>query len=190
MKLKASTPFGHVPLLREETQCGQVLELAEIPLIEEYLARRFPASSSLLGANSWEENHIKMFTSSTQALFSFLIHTITSLPNKETDRPVFFERFKKTKLPEWIRFHEKHLQQNGSNGHYVGDQLSLADIKTGTIVDHLVRFCGDEPQISQELTPGIWAVKINLDKIPAYAEWTASEQYQKFTGMNIGFFGF
>ncbi|KAG0043991.1 hypothetical protein BGZ83_010792 [Gryganskiella cystojenkinii] len=189
MKQKALTPFGHVPVLREETKCGRVLELAEISFIEQYLARRFPAYSSLLGANFWEESQIKMFTSSTHALFSFLIHTITSLPNKETDRPVFFERFKKTKLPEWIQFHEKHLQENGCNGHYVGEQLSLADIKTGTVVEHLVRLCGDEVQISQELTPGIWAVKANLDKIPAYAEWTTSEQYQKYTGVNIGFFG-
>lgn len=69
-------------------------------------------------------------------------------------------------------------------------KLSLADIKTGSIIEHLVRLCGDAPQISEELTPSIWAVKKHLDTIPAYAEWTASAQYQQFTGANIGFFGF
>ncbi|GJJ71364.1 hypothetical protein EMPS_03714 [Entomortierella parvispora] len=218
MKQKRLTPFGHVPVLREETPCGQTLELAEITLIEQYLAQRsaLSGSSSLLGKNFWEENQIKMFTCSTHALISFLIHSITSLPNKEADRPALFERFKKSKLPEWIAYHEKHLRANGSNGHYVGDQrineplsppyfslslslslalsnnkkkLSLADIKTGTIVEHLIRLGGDTPQISQELTPGIWAVKTHLETIPAYVEWTTSTQYQQFTGANINFFG-
>jgi len=125
MKQKRLTPFGHVPVLREETACGQTLELAEITLIEQFLAQRSTLSpSSLLGNNFWEENQIKMFTCSSHALMSFLIHNITSLPSKE-DRPALLEMFKKSKLPGWIVFHEKHLRANGSNGHYVGDQVKF-----------------------------------------------------------------
>lgn len=132
MKQKRLTPFGHVPVLREETPCGKTLELAEITVIEQFLAQRSSLSgspsSSLLGKNFWEETQIKMFTCSTHALISFLIHNITSLPNKEADRPALFEMFKKAKLPEWIAFHEKHLRANGSNGHYVGDQVTYPSL--------------------------------------------------------------
>ncbi|KAF9363745.1 hypothetical protein BGX34_003393 [Mortierella sp. NVP85] len=184
MAQKQSTPFGHVPVLREETTCGKILELAEISTIEQFLANR----TGLLGKDFWEENLVKMYLSSTHALITFLIHNVVQSPKE--DRPTFLERFRKSNLPEWIKFHEKHLQANGSNGHYVGNQLSIADIKTASVIEHLVRLCGDDIQISEELTPAIMAVKTNLEKNPAYAEWRGSEQYQKFTASNIGFFGF
>ncbi|KAG0023821.1 hypothetical protein BGZ80_007843 [Entomortierella chlamydospora] len=161
-----------------------VLELAEISAIEHFLAKR----GNLLGKDYWEENLIKMYLSSTHALFTFLVHNVVQSPKE--DRPAFLERFKKSNLPEWIKFHEKHLKENGSNGHYVGDQLSIADIKTASVIDHLINLCGEDVHISEELTPAIMAVKNNLEKNPKYAEWRASEQYQKFTTSNAGFFGF
>ncbi|KAI1311304.1 hypothetical protein EDD11_003484 [Mortierella claussenii] len=181
---KQLTPFGHVPILREETKCGKILELAEISTIEQFLAKR----ANLLGKDYWEESLIKMYLSSTHSLITFLVHTVVQSPKE--DRPAFLERFKKTNLTGWIQHHEKHLKANGSNGHYVGDQLSIADIKTASIIEHLVRVCGDQVLISEELTPAIMAVKTNLEKNPKYAAWRASEQYQKFTASNIGFFGF
>ncbi|KAF9101069.1 hypothetical protein BGX27_000114 [Mortierella sp. AM989] len=180
---KQLTPFGHVPVLREETKCGKVLELAEISVIEHFLAKR----SNLLGRDFWEESLIKMYLSSTHALFTFLVHNIVQMPK---NKPTFLELFKRSNLPEWIKFHEEHLKKNGSNGHYVGDQLSIADIKTASVIEHLINLCGDDVQISEELTPAIMAVKINLEKNPKYAEWRATEQYQGFTAKNIGFFGF
>ncbi|KAF8921688.1 hypothetical protein EDD21DRAFT_392944 [Dissophora ornata] len=181
---KQLTPLGHVPVLREETKCGKTLELAEISAIEHFLANR----AGLLGKDCWEESQIKMFLSSTHALITFLVHTVVQSP-KDT-HPAFLDRFKKTNLPEWIRFHEAHLKSNGSNGHYVGDQLSIADIKTASVLEHLIHLCGDDIQISEELTPAIMAVKTNLEKDPKYAEWRASEQYQQLTAANARFFGF
>ncbi|KAG0246997.1 hypothetical protein B0O80DRAFT_499883 [Mortierella sp. GBAus27b] len=181
---KRLTPFGHVPILREETTCGKTLELAEISTIEHFLASR----TGLLGKDFWEENLIKMHLSSTHALITLLVHNVVQSPKE--DRPAFLERFKKSNLPEWIRFHEKNLKENGSNGHYVGDQLSIADIKTASVIDHLINLCGDDVQISEELTPAIMAVKSNLEKNPAYEEWRGSEQYQRFTAANLRFFGF
>ncbi|KAG0363860.1 hypothetical protein BC939DRAFT_170202 [Gamsiella multidivaricata] len=180
---KDSTPFGHVPVLREETKCGKTIELAEISTIEQFLASR----AGLLGKDFWEENLVKMYLSSTHALFSFLIHNVVQSPKEE--RPAFLERFRTRSLTEWIKFHEKHLRANGANGHYVGDQLSIADIKTASVIEHLVRLCGDNVLISEELTPAIMAVKNNVEKNPAYKEWRSSEQYQAFTAANINFFG-
>jgi hypothetical protein len=74
----------------------------------------------LLGKDFREENLVKMYLSSTQALITFLIHNIVQSPKE--DRPAFLGRCK-SKLLEWIKFHEKHLKANGSNGHYVGDQV-------------------------------------------------------------------
>ncbi|KAG0219671.1 hypothetical protein BGX33_001437 [Mortierella sp. NVP41] len=185
MVQKPLTPFGHVPILREETKCGKTFELAEISAIEHFLAKR----GNLLGRDFWEETQIRMYHSSTHALITFLVHNIVQSPKE--DRPAFLARFKKTNLSQWIRSHEKVLAANGSNGHYIGDQLSIADIKTASVIEHLINLCGeDEPQISEGLTPAIMAVKINLEKNPQYAEWRASQQYQAFTGANLGFFGF
>jgi hypothetical protein len=69
-------------------------------------------------------------------------------------------------------------------------QLSIADIKTASVIDHLINLCGDDVQITEELTPAIMAVKSNLEKNPAYEEWRGSEQYQRFTAANLRFFGF
>ncbi|KAF9404465.1 hypothetical protein BGZ76_006971 [Entomortierella beljakovae] len=129
-----------------------------------------------------------MYLSSTHTLITLLIHTVVQSPKE--DVPAFLARFKKSNIPEWIKFHEKHLKENGSNGHYVGDQLSIADIKTASVIEHLIRLTGDDVLISEELTPAIMAVKTNLEKNPKYAEWRASEQYQEFTAKNIGFIGF
>ncbi|KAF9302414.1 hypothetical protein BGZ74_005384 [Mortierella antarctica] len=181
---KELTPFGHVPLLREETKCGKTLELAEINAIEQFLAKR----AGLLGKNEWEECNVKMYLNSTHSMISFLLHSIVPMPRE--DRPAFLAKFKATNLPQWVKHHEKHLAANGSNGHYVGDQLTIADIKTASVIEHVVRLCEDAPQVSEELTPAIWAVKTNLEKNPKYQEWRASEQYQQYTATNIGFIGF
>ncbi|KAF9915927.1 hypothetical protein BX616_005051 [Lobosporangium transversale] len=183
--LKQLTPFGHVPVLKEETRSGKVLELAEISAIESFLAKR----SGLLGNDFWQESLIRMYHSSTHSLFTFLVHSIVQSPNEE-DKRTFLKRFKESNLPSWIQAHEKHLKANGSNGHYVGDQLSIADIKTASVIEHLIYLCGNDVQISEEKTPAIMAVKAKLEKDPKYAEWRATEQYQTYTAKNIGFFGF
>ncbi|KAF9387826.1 hypothetical protein CPC16_006845 [Podila verticillata] len=162
----------------------KTLELAEINTIEHFLAKR----AGLLGKDEWEEHQVKMYLNSTHSTISFLIHSIVPMPKE--DRPAFLEKFKASKLPQWVKHHEKHLAANGSNGHYVGDQLTIADIKTASVIEHVVRLCGDAPQVSEELTPAIWAVKTNLEKNPKYQEWRATEQYQQYTATNIGFFGF
>ncbi|KAG9062024.1 hypothetical protein KI688_006744 [Linnemannia hyalina] len=188
MAQKPLTPFGHIPILREETKCGKSFEIAEISAIEFFLAKR---AGNLLGKDFWEESQIRMFHSSTHALITFLIHTVVQSP--QSDRAAFLARFKKTNLPQWVKSHEKYLVANGSNGHYVGDQLSIADIKTASVVEHLINLTngeGETPLVSEELTPAIMAVKNNLEKNPQYAEWRASQQYQEFTGGNLGFFGF
>jgi hypothetical protein len=71
--------------------------------------------------------------------------------------------------------------------------LSIADIKTASVIEHLINLTsgeGETPFISEELTPAIMAVKNNLEKNPQYVEWGASQKYQEFTGGNLGFFGF
>ncbi|KAG0378938.1 hypothetical protein BGX24_002325 [Mortierella sp. AD032] len=188
MATKATTPFGHIPTLREETKCGKSFEMAEISAIEFFLANR---AGNLLGKDFWEESQIRMFHSSTHALITFLIHTVVQSPT--SDRPAFLARFKKTNLPQWVRSHEKFLKANGANGHYVGDQVSIADIKTASVIEHIVNLTSGEGGtclISEELTPALMAVKNNLEKNPKYAEWRSSQQYQEFTAGNLGFFGF
>lgn len=95
----------------------KTLELAEINAIEQFLAKR----AGLLGKDEWEECNVKMYLNSTHSMISFLLHSIVPMPRE--DRPAFLAKFKATNLPQWVKHHEKHLAANGSNGHYVGDQV-------------------------------------------------------------------
>ncbi|KAF9405946.1 hypothetical protein BGZ94_003304 [Podila epigama] len=181
---KDKTPFGFVPLLREEKKDGQMLELAEIGIIEQFLAKR----NGLLGKNEWEEYTIKMYAHSTHSMIAFLFQSI--VPMAKNDRPIFTAKFKTSTLAQWIKHHERLLVANGSNGRYLGDELTLADIKTASVVEHLIHLYADEPPISEKLTPAIWAVKTTLESHPKYQQWRASEQYQQYSATNRAFFGF
>jgi hypothetical protein len=61
--------------------------------------------------------------------------------------------------------------------------LTLADIKTASIIDNLISLTGDS-LISREKTPAIMAVYDNLEKHPKYAVWKASEEWKEYDRNN------
>ncbi|KAF9082361.1 hypothetical protein BGX23_012537 [Mortierella sp. AD031] len=69
----------------------------------------------------------------------------------------------------WVKYHEEHLQGNGANGHY-----SL----TG------------EDLVSEEKTPAIWRVRVELDKVEGVAAWKKTEEYKLFSEKNLALLGF
>ncbi|KAF9585362.1 hypothetical protein BGW38_002724 [Lunasporangiospora selenospora] len=103
----------------------------------------------------------------------------TSTPFEVT--PVLYVHAKdgsETKVPKWIRIHEEHLRANGSNGHYVGDQVSLADLRSADMVDMILRFPMAGETISQETAPGLLKVKAAVDTHPAIVQWRDSELFK------------
>ncbi|KAF9198886.1 hypothetical protein BGZ59_004344 [Podila verticillata] len=166
-----------------QTKSGETLELAELSAIEFYIGQKH----GWVGNNLWENNLVRMYCSSTQSLFDKLVTTVVRAPKPHHDE--MMEIFQGRILPEWVKYHERALAQNGANGHYVGDKLTIADIKTASIIDNLVTISG-ELFVSREKTPAIMSVYDAVEKIPEYAAWKATEEWRKYDEGNKALAGF
>ena len=74
-----------------------------------------------MGSNEYEENLIKIFQSSTAALQTVFAGTVTWNHPEVKEKSLQF--FLGNQLLTWIATHEKHLADNGNNGHYVGNKV-------------------------------------------------------------------
>lgn len=97
-----------------------------------------------------------------------------------------FDKFMSDELPLWIETHTKHLKDNGSNGHYVGNKLSLADFLTANNIDHMQFIQGGDRILAliKSKSPEIWKVKEAVDSEPRLQKWRQSEGYQRHLAMS------
>ncbi|KAF9434829.1 hypothetical protein BGZ76_007339 [Entomortierella beljakovae] len=171
---ETNAPFGVFPVLHIRTADGIELKLAESVVIEQYLAKKF----DLLGDNEWEEQQIKMFHCSSLYLRERLFMRVTWNYKEVMDKAM--DRFLTQTLPQWIETHTKHLKDNGSNGHYIGNRLSLADLQTANDIDHFTCLNnGDKILDLIKNSPEIWKVKVAVDNEPKLQQWRQSEEYKK-----------
>ncbi|KAI1314963.1 hypothetical protein EDD11_001447 [Mortierella claussenii] len=180
---KPTTPFGSLPVLYETTPTGEILELAELSAIEFYMGGKL----GLVGDNLWETNLVKMYHSSSQALFDKLVVSVVRAPKEYQDTMI--ELYVEKIVPEWVEYHERALQKNGANGHYVGDKFTLADLKTATILDNIQTVTGGR-YISREKTPAIMAVYDSVEKMPKYAAWKSSAEWKAYDELHRKLFNF
>lgn len=98
---------------------GKELVLAEAGIIDTFLARRF----GLLGDNEWESLAIQTFYSNIHYLRERAFSSTMAVPlaMREKGR----DNYLNGALTKFCEDHEYHLKKNGSNGHYVGDKVSL-----------------------------------------------------------------
>ncbi|KAF9286490.1 Glutathione S-transferase S1 [Mortierella alpina] len=173
-------PFGVLPVLHIKTASGQEVKLAETLVIEQYLAKKF----GLLGDNEWEEQQIKMFHSSALYLRERFSTLVTWNFKEVMDKGL--DLFLSQQLPRWIETHTKHLKDNGSNGHYVGDKISLADLLTANDIDHFEILLGG-PKIVEMIkkSPEIWKVKEKVDAEPRLQAWRQSEGYKNHISASV-----
>lgn len=186
---KPLTKFGTLPILYEiSDETGHVVEIAEALSIEIYLARKF----NLLGDNAFEESQILGYFSNTRAVMhrhEDAYFTRSQFRKEEHDK------FVEEKLKQWIRTHEKALAENGSNGHYVGNRVSLADIKTAVAIqqflNELYAFKGYEDVsklISKEATPNLWKVREAVHEKESYRDWINSDAFKATVTATQSFF--
>lgn len=95
----------------------QELVLSEAMVVETFLAKKF----GLLGDNEYEENLIKAFHSSTTFLQCSFAQSVTWSPPEVKEGNLAY--FLTNTLQTFITTHEKHLADNGNNGHYLGNKV-------------------------------------------------------------------
>ncbi|KAF8943037.1 hypothetical protein BGZ47_005857 [Haplosporangium gracile] len=183
---KPTTPFGVMPLLTETSADGKTkLQVAESDAIERYLARKFGLRGN---SNAFQEVLVNTFANSTQGLIMSIFNKYGLIEDAairtKNKGPLINDN-----IAPWIKYHEQHLQANGANGHYVGNKVTLADVKTDYVIDMIQGLSGEE-LISEEKTPAIWKVRQEMDKIEAVAAWKASEEYKSIGKENFDFLGY
>ncbi|KAG0269595.1 hypothetical protein BGZ95_002010 [Linnemannia exigua] len=183
---KPTTPFGVMPLLTETSADGKTkLQIAESDSIERYLARKF----GLFGNGSaFEEVLVNTFANNTQALIMEIFNKFALVEDAEV-KAANKGSLITDHIARWIKHHEEHLQANGANGHYVGNKVTLADVKTEYVISMILGVSGDE-LVSAEKTPAIWRIREEMDKVEGVAAWKASEEYKSLDKENFEFLAY
>ncbi|KAF8945566.1 hypothetical protein BGZ52_009565, partial [Haplosporangium bisporale] len=145
--------------------------VAECKVIEQYLARKH----GFLGKNSYEHTLVNSFVSSTGGLWDEMLLGTMSVPVSAEIKQEIIAGFIAKRIPNWIRIHEQHLAANGRNGHYVGAQVTLADLRTNAMLRVIQRFPTAAELVSAEKTPGLFKLHQEIEAHPQIAEWRASE---------------
>ncbi|VDK45520.1 unnamed protein product [Anisakis simplex] len=116
--LKPKVPFGHVPVLEEESTGRMLGESTAIAL---YLAKKF----GLNGQDDWDAAKIQELFGATT---DFVNHALPFYKEtNEAEKKKLMVAFEKDHLEPFFTQIDKILQQNGT-GFFVGKQLSVADL--------------------------------------------------------------
>jgi len=75
-----------------------------------------------MGKNEYEEALIKAFHASSMGMMGIFGGTVTWNMPEVQDKCL--QVFKEVMLTNWVKTHERHLIDNGSNGHYFGDEVN------------------------------------------------------------------
>ncbi|KAG0376721.1 hypothetical protein BGX24_007315 [Mortierella sp. AD032] len=184
---KDLTPFKCLPVVYETTSDGTILELAECQAIERYLANKY----NLYGKNAYETHKVEQYFSSADSVSqAFSQKIIGAAQDKRVEEA---NKFYVEVLPKFIAIHEAHLTKNGSNGHYVGNSATLADIKVANLIDRLLFLRpkgADEVPFSAEKTPQLWKVLEKVNAHPTFAAWKKTDRYQELNAGTKSMFKF
>ncbi|KAF9997416.1 hypothetical protein BGZ80_010526 [Entomortierella chlamydospora] len=181
---KTLTPFGVVPLLKEISVDGKItINVAESDAIDRYLAKKF----GMAGDNAFEETVINSYLNNSIGMILQIYLKVFAVRDPALKAEAK-EQLSNGPIPTWIKFFEQHLSDNGSNGHLVGNKITLPDIKTAHLVDiiNVVK----EGTITEESHPSLMKVKTTLDSIPALKAWRATDEYKAFSEFNLQHLGF
>ncbi|KAF9431548.1 hypothetical protein BGZ76_000160 [Entomortierella beljakovae] len=171
---KQQVPLGVLPVLYEHhATTGQILEIPESEAIERYLARKF----GLFGKDAWEETAINVFYCSSNAVMSLYVNKVLlAFPDTKARE---LAKFVEKDIPGWVKQHEKWLAKNESiSGYYVGDKISLADIRSVVCLDRFMTIPECKNIFSDVLTPGLFKLRRALEANPRYTAWIKSEEFE------------
>ncbi|KAJ1724107.1 hypothetical protein LPJ53_001569 [Coemansia erecta] len=118
---KSEQPVGKLPVLIETAEDGSEFVICESYAIEVYLARKFklsPGDTAQVVARQVE------LRSQLKDIYDYaVLHKHASPDMKEVFWGVF-----SSLATDVVKYHEKFLAENGSNGHYFGDKTTYIDL--------------------------------------------------------------
>ncbi|KAG0332340.1 hypothetical protein BG004_001296 [Podila humilis] len=169
------TPLSYLPVLKVRSSTGLEVTMAEAMVIDDFLAEQF----GLLGDNTFEKVVIKSFYSSIHFLRERTIRQLlASGPNG--DRKKDLNDFIEGPLRKFLRDHAFHLENNGNNGHYVGDKISLADIHLSNVIHFYQTFPQGKTfeDVFREYS-SVWKVHETVLTNPEIAAWHESNEFKR-----------
>ncbi|KAJ3031270.1 hypothetical protein HK097_005481 [Rhizophlyctis rosea] len=131
---KDGTPFGQMPVLVEYKKDEETFRVAQAHTIERYLARKF----GFAGSSEQDMAILDSIGELHTALYMF------TRGAPEVERPALKAKFLSTSLPTTYKFHQRFLQKNGDNGHYLGQSLTWPDIYLFYMMEELIEMEGRE----------------------------------------------
>ncbi|KAF9432264.1 hypothetical protein BGZ76_011037 [Entomortierella beljakovae] len=174
---KVPTQFSYLPFLKVTFPNEKEMTISESIVIDLFLAERF----GLLGENKYESIMIQSLYTSIQYLRE---RTFAEVPNdfKVKRRNSFLCHL----LKKFLEDHDFHLRENGSNGHYVGDRLTLADLHLSNIIHYYSTMPWSKKVLDAfKSYEAIWKVKETVEKIPEIAAWRATKQFKEYENGSI-----
>ncbi|KAF9160579.1 hypothetical protein DFQ27_006535 [Actinomortierella ambigua] len=185
--VKASTPFGTLPIMNVTSESGEVTVIPESMAIERYLAKKF----DMVGSTEAEQIQVDVALSLNNSLSTYWIQRVMYAAPEATAKA--FDELKTSKLPTWIASCEKVLAKNGSNGHFVGDKITVADISASALMDALLPAEGVDAVLNEKTAPNLFAVKRKVDGHPKYLAYRKSDEFAQMSEVQSKFvtkFGF
>ncbi|KAF9908498.1 hypothetical protein EC991_009762 [Linnemannia zychae] len=183
------TVFSFLPVLKVKDRRpsskyhDQEVVLAETMIIDTFLAKRF----GLLGDNEWESLTIQGFYSNIHYLRERCFGSTMIAPPEV--RKKARDEFLNETLVKFCEDHEHHLKANGSNGHYVGNKLSLADIHLSNIIHFYTTVPWGKMALERlKQYESLWKVNETVEKVPAIAEWRQTKLYKSLVENTINFY--
>jgi len=156
--LKASTPFGQMPVLEVDG-----IKLCQSKAIARYLAGEF----GFAGETALDRARVDMIVDCGEDV---MIPSVTFFHEKdETKQAELKAKFEKETLPAALQLFEKLLKgNNGGDSYFVGDKMTWADIG---FADLCTWFSSLQVQIPFDDVPKLKALKERVESTPKIAEW-------------------
>jgi len=129
---------------------------------------------------------VNEYYNSSDALANYYIKVLFSTPENRLKEA---ETFYSVHFSKWAAAHEKHLQANGNNGHYVGESITLSDMRT-TQVMHLLKLMLPSGMEFPVLPAGLAKLIESVETEPKIAVWLQSDEYSKLSMGTKAFFKF
>ncbi|KAI0213525.1 S-crystallin SL11 [Lamellibrachia satsuma] len=166
-KLKPETPFGQMPILKLDD-----ITLCQSDAMEFYLAKTF----GFAGSNTLEEAQVLM-------MGACVLDTLTPLfkmygLKEEEAKDEIRKKYETEQMPKFLGNLQKMLVSNkGGDGYFIGDKISVADLKIATILDTLTLF-GIKCDLNEY--PKLKAHNERVMSEPKIAAWVAKRPESTF----------